>query len=278
MRLHALAIAGQIGCAQILGLDNTTFDQKDAQIDAPGICDGAPACTAFTGRSLCGQLIGTGTTPGPVRVAAPTGDVCSGTEGPCGLSGFGQPLASFFTGTTTDQIPARIDDCGRFVVPDLDASIGNVAIVVQGASFSSTARLVFDRPTIIGTDTGIDALVVTSETRLAWATQMSLAETDVASGYLVRYKTDPLGLSEEARVDGAKPPGPPPTPPWAAYFGNDFELLDPALVATGAEGTALIVPNVGTFKLGGFRPGKQCERDALQRVLSTLIFVTLDAC
>jgi hypothetical protein len=97
-------------------------------VDAPSVCDGAPACAAGTGRSVCGYLVQTGAMAGtPLRVASPTGQSCAtlgSTEGPCALSIFGQPMTSYFAGNTADQIVGELDDCGRYVIRDIDQSAG----------------------------------------------------------------------------------------------------------------------------------------------------------
>ena len=68
-----IGTGGAAGCASLLGLESTSFDQMDAPGDAPSVCDGAPLCTVTTGRSVCGQLFGTGDTAGmPFRTATPT--------------------------------------------------------------------------------------------------------------------------------------------------------------------------------------------------------------
>ncbi len=72
MKLFAL-VPLLASCTQILGLDNTVLDAQP--IDAPSVCDGAPACTSVNGRSVCGQLFATGTSAGlPLRDAPGRGE------------------------------------------------------------------------------------------------------------------------------------------------------------------------------------------------------------
>ena len=96
MRLVVASIALLSGCAQILGLDDTKLDRRDAAADAPNICDtSAFECVATTGRTVCGQLFVAGTGE-PYRVANPTAQACTTTEGPCGVTVTGQSAATFF--------------------------------------------------------------------------------------------------------------------------------------------------------------------------------------
>lgn len=277
MRLVVASIALLSGCAQILGLDDTKLDRRDAAADAPNICD-TPAfeCVATTGRTVCGQLFVAGTGE-PYRVANPTAQACTTTEGPCGVTVTGQSAATFFASTSADRVMGKVDDCGHFVIPDLDLAATNVAIAIAGTEVASTARLVFDLAADATTETGVAALVVPTATRSSWATQ---AEAVIAAGYLVRYVTT-LGAAvpmEEVRVGGGAVMGP-PTPPWASYFTGEFDMLDPKLMATTTGGTALIVtPATGMFRLGGFHTGKTCSRDGFASVADTLIYVVLKDC
>ena len=69
-----IALACTTGCAQLLGLEATKFDQKDAMTDGASVCDGAPMCVSTTGRSVCGVLFDTGVMAGlPVRAPSFTG-------------------------------------------------------------------------------------------------------------------------------------------------------------------------------------------------------------
>lgn len=279
MKLAIASIALLAGCAQILGLDDTTLDRRDAAVDAPSVCD-MPAfpCDAATGRTLCGQLLEAGT-GNPYRVPNPTGQTCTTTEGPCNLAITGQSQATFFAGTSADRVMGQIDDCGHFKIPDVEMTSTNVAITIAGSDVADSARLLFDLSVGSNTENGIKALVVTTARKTAWATSLAIAETEIASGYLVRYLTE-TGMAvpmEEVRVSGA-PVGGPVTRPWAAFFTGDFDALDPALMKTSAAGTALIGPPSGTFKIGGFHVGATCEAVGLQDVSNTLIYVVLDDC
>ena len=279
MKLALASIALLTGCAQILGLEDTQLNFLDAPVDAPNVCD-TPAfpCAATTGRALCGQLVTSGTAT-PFRVANPTAQVCASTEGPCGLTVFGQSLATYFAGGTLDRVTARVDDCGHFVV-DMDPTATDVAIGIAGTDVVTSARLVLDLMAGASTEPGIAALVVPRTTSTGWATQLAIAESEIASGYLVRYVTT-AGVAvpmEQVRVSGA-PVGGPVARPWAAYFTGEFETFDPSLMATTALGTAFIAPpTTGTFRIGGFHIGRTCERAGLQSVTDTLLHVVLKGC
>jgi hypothetical protein len=279
VKLAVASIALLAGCAQILGLENTELDRKDAGIDAPDVCDRpAFACDGSVGRTVCGRLF-TAVTGEPYRVAEPTGQLCTSTEGPCGLTVFGQSVATYDAGTSADRVPATVDDCGYYAVPDFDAAIADVAIGISGSEVVNTARLLLDRPITAGSDTDVDALVVPTATPPAWATQLGIAETDIATGYLIRFVTAtnaPVPM-EELRISGAAVGGP-PTVPWASYFIGRFDMFDPALTATTAPGTAFVGPPAGSFRIGGFHPGKTCGRDGFQAVNMTLIYAVMKDC
>ncbi len=280
MRLVVASFALLAGCAQILGLDDTKLDRRDAAADAPNICD-TPAfeCVATTGRTVCGQLFVAGT-GNPYRVANPTAQACTTAEGPCGVTVTGQSSATFFASAAVDRVMGKVDDCGHFVIPDLDLAAPDVAIAIAGPEVASTARLVFDLDAGATTETGVAAVVVPTATRSAWATQLSLTETDIATGYLMSYVTT-LGVAvpmEEVRVGGAAVLGP-PVRPWAGYFTGELDMLDPTLMATTMGGTAIVAtPTTGTFRLGGFHTGKTCSRDGFASVIDTLIYLVLTDC
>jgi hypothetical protein len=274
------------GCAQILGLDNTEFNQKDAMVDAPSSCDGAPRCTSTTGRSVCGQLFGTGTTAGtPLRVASPTGMLCSdlgSNEGPCALSIQGQSKTTFFAGTGADVIAGELDDCGRFVIPDLDSAMADVAVVAKGGTdFVDSGALVIGRPTMTGTDTNVALPVVSTATDTAWGTQLASANPPtVEGGYLISY-VDANGAPVtglEIRINtggGSGPVGKPPAIPWGAYFSgaSGFGTFDSAATTTQATGTAALHPSSGTFMLGGQKTGRTCSQVSLQAVSTAVLHV-----
>jgi hypothetical protein len=280
VKLALASFALLAGCAQILGLEDTTLDRRDAAADAPNICD-TPAfeCIATTGRSVCGRLFVAGTGE-PYRVADPTAQSCTTLEGPCGLTVTGQGEETFFARTIADRVAALVDDCGHFAILDLDPAVTDVAIEITGPDVASSARLVFDLPATSTTETGVAALVVPTSTKAAWAAQLTVAETEIATGYLVRYVTS-VGAAvpmEEVRVGGATVGGP-PTRPWASYFTGEFDVLDPTLTATTAGGTAFIAtPATGMFRLGGFHTGKTCGRDGFATVAETLIYMVLKDC
>lgn len=271
------------GCAQVLGLEGTSFDQRDADVDAPSICDGAPACNATTGRSVCGVLVQTGATGGlPLRVSSPTGQSCmmlGSTDGPCALAIVGQPMASYFANNAADQIAGELDDCGRFVVRDLPASADDVAVAVTGTAIEQSAVVLVDRPTGVGTDTNVRLPVVTAATSAAWGSQINSANPpDVTASYLVTYvsTTNAPIATNELRVNGGAV-GDPPTLPWGVYFtgGLPYGTVDPALDKTQDNGTALVVPPAGSFQLGGFRTGKNCTPVTLQAVPNALVHIAL---
>jgi len=267
------------GCAQILGLEDTKFDFKDAAADAPDICD-TPAieCTASTGRSVCGRLFVAGTGE-PFKVAEPTGQLCSTTEGPCGLTVFGQSAATYFAGTSDDRVTGQVDDCGHYSIADLDATVADIAVGMSGSTVVATGRLLLDRPTTSGTDLDVEALVVPIASPPAWADQLGIAPTSVETGYLVKYLTStgsPVPM-EEVRISGAAVGGP-KLAPWAAYFTGPFDVLDPTIMATTTAGAAFISPPLGTFRIGGFQVGKTCGRDGFQLVSNTLIYVVMKDC
>lgn len=274
MKLALVLVIASAGCAQILGLDETKLDKHDAGVDAPNVCDTpAIACTASTGHSVCGQLTNAAN-GAPLRVADPQAVSCTGADGPCALTVFGQPLASYYQGTTTGRVAAQIDDCGHFAIADLDMAAKDFAVIATGSGTATSGRIVLDATT--PTTDHVAVPVVQTATVTAWAMQLGLAESALAQGYLVRYLDGagaPVAM-EEVRVGGAAV-GPPGTPPWAAYFSTDFETLDPALTATGSPGTALISPPAGTFKIGGFHVGKQCFHDGFQAVSNTYLSLVL---
>jgi hypothetical protein len=279
VRLAFVALA-LTGCAQLLGLDNTKFDQRDAGVDAPSVCDGAPACVSSTGRSMCGQLMQTGAMAGtPLRLPSPTGQSCASlgsTEGPCALTIYGQAMASLFANNTADRIGGEIDDCGRFVVPDIDAAAKDVAVVVTGTDIEQSAAVLINRPTMPGTDTQQPLYVVATSTAQDWGTQIDPANPPSVTGsYLVTFETT-SDMPYTLRVGGAAV-GTPPTQPWGMYFAGTapFGMLDPALMGSQANHSALVVPPTGSIQLGGQRTGKNCGTVTVQAVANTLIHVSL---
>lgn len=284
MRAIALAwLVAAAGCTRVLGLDDTTFEQRDATVDAPSSCDGAPRCTSSTGRSACGQLFGTGELAGQLlRVTSPTGETCanlSSSEGPCAYTIYGQTATSFYAGNAAERIAGEIDDCGRFVVLDIDASAADAAVVVTGTDAIDSAAVVIGRDTLVGADTGITAPVVTTATATAWGTQISSTDPPQVTGAVLVSYVDAAGqplASEELRVDGGGVNAPPAVP-WGVYFTGTqpYDSIDPTLTTTQVSGAALVVPAAGSFQLGGFRPGKNCTPVTLQPVGTALIHVTL---
>ncbi len=283
--LLLVAVSGVIatGCAKILGLDDTTF-AEDAMI-GPTTCQGAPLCTSSSGRSACGQLLQTGAEAGqPLRVAEPTGELCTTADGPCAFSVSALPLADFFAGEGT-PVAGTVDDCGRFVVPDLDPAIADIALSISApAGFTQSATLVLAREMTAGVDEQLEAFVVSEATVETWTTAMTTdVAPDVSSGYLVRYTSStsaPVGGEQVAKDASSPLMNPPGTVPWAAYFDANapFGLLDPAQTATAAHGTAYANLGSGTFSLEGFRPGARCRVMGLQQIANTFIFVIAKNC
>lgn len=282
----AIAAASGAGCAQILGLDSTRFEPMDASTDAPSLCDPvSPSCTATTGRSVCGQIVDTGAGAGAsLRATNPTGEQCQpgNSDGPCGLTLAALPLASYFAGTVTGRLGGVIDDCGRYVVHDLDPAAKDVAIVVEGPGYRRTASLLLGRPTGVGTDERVQAFAVTEPTVTGWTAQLG-GSPDLSAAYLIRYRSV-AGASlagEQVAMDGGSPfTNAVGTVPWARYFAGNaaFASIDPAATSTLATGTALAVFGAGTFSVDGFRPGRRCRIMNLQQVANTLIYVTAGGC
>lgn len=285
MKSALLVLVTLSGCAKILGLDDTTF-ASDATI-GPTACEGTPQCTSSTGRSACGQLFGTGADGGqPLRVAEPTGMLCSSvtSDGPCAFTVNASPVADFFAGGATPTA-GSIDDCGRFVVPDIDPAIADIALSFSAPSgFAQSATLVFARDAGVGVDTGIDAYVVSDATIQTWTTAMTTGTPpDLSSGYLVRYTAAaqmPVAGEQVAKDSSSPLMNAPGTVPWAAYFAVSapFGLLDPSISATAAHGTAYANLGTGTFSLEGFRLGARCAVGGLQQIANTFIFVIAKNC
>jgi hypothetical protein len=282
--VRSLGVAAAIllaGCAQLLGLEQTTFQPLDAPGDTSSVCDGAPACVGTSGRSICGQLFDTGANGDvPLRVASPTGAACnpSSLEGPCAVQITALPMMSFFDGIATGEVVGQVDDCGRFIVPDFDPAIAEVAVRFSdlAATLQPSATLVRNRPPDIGADVDVAGYVVPKTTTVDWATQLSVAPENTQTGYLVKYTAQGLALTGEAvAVDGGSPlANPIGTIPWAAYFnGAAFGTLDPAAVVTSQSGTAFAALPAGPFSLEGFRQGKRCTIAGLRSIANTLIHV-----
>ena len=289
MKLLAVACLTMVNCAQLLGLDNTKLEQTDAGTDASSVCDAVPeSCAGTTGRSACGQVFGTGPDAGArFTVAAPTGAVCDGTstEGPCALAVSGMPLQSLFDGNSTGEVIGQMDDCGRFVVNDIDSTATDVAIKLTdaGGLYQPTVTLKLARTAEVGQDTGIAAYAVLVTTTTEWATQLGIDPANTSTGYLVKYTSSTgMALANEAvAVDSGSPlMSPPGTIPWAAYFTGaaEFGTLDPAATVTAESGTAFAGMPAGPFSLEGFRQGRRCKRENLRTVGNTLIHVLEDDC
>lgn len=274
------------GCSQLLGLDDTTYAPKDAPTDAPSVCDGAPACVdSGTGRSLCGQLVETGERAGtPLRVAAPTGAACpvDSTEGPCALDVYALPAQSLFDEDTVGRVDGAVDDCGRFVVADVDAGLDDVAIVVEGAGHRRVATLVLDRPVVTGADRDITGLAVTDLTAMAWASQLNpAAPPPFTRAFLIRYERAGMPRSGmQVAKDGESPmTNAVGTSPWARYTTGaaPFGAFDPTHTSTQDAGTAIAVIDSGSdVRIEGVRTGQRCGVSGLRPVSDALIFVTIE--
>jgi hypothetical protein len=85
----------------------------------------------------------------------------------------------------------------------------------------------------------------------------------VVGGYLVTHENPSTGALESMFTERVNltQVDPPPNPPWAAYFTGTapFGTVDGAATMTDASGSALVVPALGQFTLGGQRPGKTCK-------------------
>jgi hypothetical protein len=284
--LVAAAAVPAAGCAQLLGLDSTRFEPMDASTDAPSLCDPVPpSCTFTTGRSVCGQIVDTGDGAGAsLRATNPTGEQCGpdNSDGPCGLTIAALPLTSYFAGTVTGRLTGVIDDCGRYVVHDLDPAARDIAIVIEGTGYRRTASLLLGRPTGPGTDERVEAFAVTDATLTGWAAQLG-GSPALSDAYLIRYRSVggmPLA-GEQVAMDGGSPfTNAIGTVPWARYFAGNaaFASIDPAAPSTLETGTALAVFGAGTFSVDGFRPGRRCRIMNLEQVANTLIYVTASGC
>jgi hypothetical protein len=277
------------GCAQLLGLDDTKLEYRDAGIDAPSVCDGAPLCTSTTGRSVCGQLRGTGALAGePLRVAAPTGEPCAAAnkEGPCGFTVAGMAKASYFTGSRAGAVTGGIDDCGRFFVPDIAPGVADVAVVFDTMlpGIKQAATIVAKREAVVGIDRDIEAFVVSEATVSGWETQLSAGTPpDASTGFLIRYRRmdgSPLAGEQVASNGSSALGNAPGIVPWAAYFsgGAGFGTLDATHTATDATGTAIGVLGGATLSVDGFRTGIRCKVDGVQQMPNVLIFVSPPNC
>jgi hypothetical protein len=277
---RAMAIVGVAGCSGLLGLDNTTFTFKDAMTDAPSVCDGAPACSGASGRSLCGQLYGTGNAAGLLRAAAPTGAACPTmptSSGPCQLAVFAAPTADYYARTGSNQVAGSLDDCGRFAINGISSSFTDLVVVAHDAPFVETATLVLG----VGSAkvTNIAAYATGSDAVAAWGNQLagSGSPPTITGGYLAVF--DGAGSGEIVRVNFGSA-NPPPTVPWAAFFTGPaiFGTADPMLTVTGPSASALVMPPSGVFELGGTHMGRQCSQSNLQSVANVLMAITIPGC
>ncbi|MBP9088014.1 MAG: hypothetical protein KBG15_17975 [Kofleriaceae bacterium] len=277
-----IALATSAGCAQILGLDKTTkADEPDAAV-VPGLCDVPLAC-AVDGSELCGQLVAVGATT--ARVADPIGAVCiPNGEGPCAVTvtvATKTNLFGMFDPTLT--VAAIVDDCGRFKAGPLPADgfgmNGDLAVMVEGGTTVRTATLVRNRTATGGVLTTVRAPMVPLTSVQAWVAAINIPTP--TSAYLVQY---PMVTSDRSnwsvRLDGVVPT-PQPVAPFAYYFAGDepFAVLDTALPRTGPSGTAIVVSNQPTFRIGGDVDAMMCsEVTDLQLVSGTLLFLDLSGC
>lgn len=283
MKAALLALSTLAGCSQILGLEDTKFEGRDGAVDAPSVCDASPRCISSTDRSVCGQLYGTGTAAGDLlRAAEPTGDTCANlnsTAGPCAYTVSAQSLVDYYAENGVTRIAGEIDDCGRFVVADVDRTAQDVAVVFSGTDIVESVTLVLDRDSTVGEDRNVVAPIVQISTANSWAMQVDTANPPtVTAGYLITY-INPSGLPiamQELRINGGAV-GDPPTVPWGAYFTDDvpYGTIDPAATTTGASGSALVVPSSSPFMLGGFRPGKNCTAVPVEPHANAFIHVAL---
>ena len=282
--LAILALAGSAGCAQILGLDKTTKAiEPDASngADAAGICD-VPLPCAVDGSELCGQLVAVGSAT--VRVANPIGAVCTGGgEGPCSVKVTVATKTNLFgVFNSMMGVAATVDDCGRFKASPLPTDMvgmmnSDLAIVVEGGNAFRTATLVRNRPASGAVLTTVRAPLVPLDSVQAWGAIIP----NLTSAYLVQY---PLaagdGSNWSVRLDGVAPLQQ-PMAPFAFYFSGaaPFAVLEAALPQTGPSGSALVVSNQPTFRIGGDAVAATCADVAGLKLLpSTLIFLDLTGC
>ncbi len=298
---RALAVAAAVlatGCPQLLGLDDTRFEPTvDAEPDGPGstdapsVCDGAPACVATTGRSTCGQLMGTGDLAGlPLRAPSPTGAQClPNGEGPCAFTLEGVDYAQLGVAGVPVSTPGSLDDCGRFVIPDMDPAI-DVAVVVMAAGYLPTITVVNRAENAVGTDRDVVALAVTQATVDSWELQTGADPAPaMEEGYLFQLRAFGSGaplpgvqIAEEDLTPFMQQPlaaiG---TPPWAVYFGaKPFDVVDSGATDEGsrASGTAYAAVNRTPVRLDGQRVGRRCTARDLHGVAGVLQLVTLVDC
>lgn len=279
-----LGSAGGAGCAQILGLDKTTKAiEPDAadRVDASSICD-VPLPCAVDGSELCGQLIAVGSAT--VRVANPIGAVCTaGGEGPCAVNVTVATKTNLF-GVFNPMmgVAATVDDCGRFKASPLPTDMvgmmnTDLAVVVEGGNTVRTATLVLNRPASGAVLTTVRTPMVPLDSVQAWAT----ITPGLTSAYLVQF---PLVAGDRSnwsvRLDGVAPLQQ-PVAPFALYFSGDvpFATLEAALPQTGPSGTALVVSNQPTFRIGGDAGAVTCgDVTGLKLLPSTLVFLDLTGC
>jgi hypothetical protein len=231
----------------------------------------------------------------PLRVAAPTGEVCAAgnTEGPCAFKVAALPKASFLTASVAGRKDGVVDDCGRYAVIDFDQAVADVAVEATGdaATFKRTASLLLGRTTLGGpgnVDSGVDVYVVSKATATEWAQQVMGSGTppDTATGYLIKFTRmgspqDGVQVAKDGSNGFTSAPG---TVPWAAYFGgtSPFGALDPTLTSTGKRGMAFAVFGGGTFNLQGVSAGRRCPNPmtpiSVNQVDNALIAVTVPNC
>jgi hypothetical protein len=283
------------GCASILGLDGTHFDQKDAAIDAANVCDGMQAVCIVddTTTTICGQILQAGASAGlALRAQQPTGQACGAggmVDGPCELTGQAFELQQFLGGGSLGA-PVTIDDCGRFSVENIDTNITDIAISFAtlggGSDFVQTATLV-DGLTLTPALVTANALAVTPADEAGWSGMLGSA--DVSTGFLATFTADMMPLpGDAATIDGdgafTNPPG---TVPWAAYFSDAFGSFAGSAVGsaavTQASGAAFVDAGSGSgsdgsFQLAGVRTGRRCKLPPMQQLPGTLLVVVVPDC
>jgi hypothetical protein len=286
-RAAVAAVTCAAGCASILGIDNTRG--LDAGPDTPlPSCVGTPRCTFSNGRSICGQLVQTGTLAGDlVRDVGATGAACPVTataSGACSFGVFAQVGSDYIARNTNNRTIGALDNCGRYAINDIDVTQTDVVVVLFSANTVETAQLVLNRPTTPGIDQGVNVFAIDNNTAAAWSTQ--LAGSGLGSGptvtgsFLVQYggSTQPVAVG----VNGVGV-NVPPTPPWAAYFvgASPFGTLDPMLTATGTSQSAILVPPAATtFTLNGSGSAgpAMCGQVNLEAVANVIMVIGLSGC
>lgn len=225
-------------------------DEVKLQCSTPLSC---PAPSSSSKQTICGQLYDLTTNQ---SLGGSVGHKCNQvtTDGPCSLGIEAYDAIAFGTNPVTSAPLAHgavdIDSCGRFRISDVDVtSIGPfVALAVddvaQPGPAGTTVSVVVATPRSGGTATdGVEAWVVSESTTTLWS---SSGGPPLAGGVFVpmfrahklgTLQTDPrqpqsgVTFSTVATVEDY----------YFAAASMDRTTIDTTAVATGANGTALVV-------------------------------------